>query len=73
VTQQKYAMDLYQRISVPTSAFVVHSGGIALLRHVGPDHRLRRRPSFPWSRRSAVHAADATLGILLYLVLFVLT
>lgn len=64
VTQQTYTMDLYQRIYVPTSAFFVHSGGIALLRHVGADHRLRSHPSFPWSRRSAVHAADATLGIL---------
>ncbi|WP_031102379.1 hypothetical protein [Streptomyces sp. NRRL S-146] len=58
------AVSLYRRFYVPTSTFFVHANAASLLRHVGKDNHLSERPSLPWTRRSAVHIADACMGIL---------
>ena len=34
------------------------------MRHVRADGKLRRRPAFPWTRRSAVRVADGCAGLL---------
>jgi len=44
------------------SHFFPHSSGFALIRHVRTDGKLRRRPAFPWARRSAVRIGCADLG-----------
>jgi hypothetical protein len=41
------------------SHFFPHSSGFALIRHVRTDGKLRRRPAFPWARRSAVRIGCA--------------
>jgi hypothetical protein len=58
------ASDLYHRVYIPLSTFVAHPSGMALLRHVASDDELSEAPSSIWSRRSALHAADACMGLL---------
>jgi hypothetical protein len=58
------ALDLYDRFYRPSSAYSVHGGGLALLRHVGEDGRLTRRPQRTWARRSPVRIADFCVGAL---------
>jgi hypothetical protein len=56
---------LYRRYYVPLSALYSHAGPLALSRHVHPcTNQIRRRPYAAWSRRSAVNAADAMVGLL---------
>ena len=58
------AVSLYQRFYIPTSTFFVHASPASLLRHVGPEGKLTDKPLVPWTRRSAVHIADACVGML---------
>ena len=58
------AVSLYRRFYVPTSALFVHTNAASLLRYVGRAGALRRRPSFPWVRQSAVRVSDACVGVL---------
>ncbi len=58
------AHSLYRRFYVPTSEFFVHANATSLLRHVLPDDQLSERPTFPWTRRSALHVCDACVAIL---------
>ncbi|MEU4498911.1 hypothetical protein AB0F96_37085 [Streptomyces sp. NPDC023998] len=58
------AVSLYRRFYVPTSALFVHVNAPSLLRHVGRDGKLTKRPSFPWTLRSVVRVSDACVGIL---------
>jgi hypothetical protein len=55
---------LYQAYYVPLSHFFVHANALTLTKHVGPDNKLRRRPAFPWARRSAARMADGCTGLL---------
>jgi hypothetical protein len=41
-----------------------HAYAFALMRHVRPDGTLRRRPDFPWVRRSAARMADGCAAVL---------
>ena len=53
--------DFYDKIST----LYIHSGPLALLRHVHPKkQRTRERPYSAWSKRSAVHMSDAMVGLL---------
>jgi hypothetical protein len=58
------ARSLYRRFYAPTSELFSHANAASLLRHVRPNGQIHDRPSFPWTRRSAIHASDACLGIL---------
>jgi hypothetical protein len=58
------ATRLYHAYYVPLSHLFARSYAFALMRHVEPDGTLRRRPGFPWARRSAVRMADGCLGLL---------
>ena len=64
VTGQGLAMDLYRRQYVPLSTFFAHANGLVLFRHVGTGGKLSEEPSYPWIRRSAVRACDASVGVL---------
>jgi hypothetical protein len=56
---------LYRRFYVPLSALYSHTRPMALSRYVHPrTNRTRRRPYAVSSRRSAVNAADAMVGLL---------
>lgn len=63
-TGRTAALDLYVRLYVPLSTCVAHPTGMALLRHVDRDQASVERPGPAWTRRAAVHGADACLGIL---------
>jgi hypothetical protein len=58
------ALSLYQRFYVPTSNFFVHANAGSLLRHVGADDKLTRRPGRAWTRCSPARVADTCTGIL---------
>jgi hypothetical protein len=58
----RVALDPYWRVYVPLSTCVAHPTGMALLRHVDRDQESIEKPSPAWTRRAAVHAADACLG-----------
>jgi hypothetical protein len=58
------AIQLYEGYYSALSHFFAHSSGFALMRHVRADGKLRRRPAFPWTRRSAVRIADGCVGLL---------
>lgn len=58
------AAKLYHSYYVPLSHLFTRSYGFALMRHVEPDGRIRRKPAFPWLRRSAVRMADGCVGVL---------
>jgi hypothetical protein len=58
------ARQLYDRAYRPLSSFFVHGTGLALLRHVDRNDRIREKASFPWAKRSAAHTSDACLGLL---------
>lgn len=58
------APDLYRRLYVPLSTCIAHPTGMALLRHVDPDRALVEKPGPTWTRRAALHAADACMAIL---------
>jgi len=55
---------LYNQLYRPLSTLFAHSRGLALLRHVGWDGKLKDRPDSPWVRRSAARTADACVGVL---------
>jgi hypothetical protein len=55
---------LYSDYYIPLSHFFAHPSAFTLMRHVGPDERLRRKPLSPWSRRSAVRLADCCTGLM---------
>lgn len=57
--------DLYLRLYAPLSTFFAHANGIAFLRHVRRGN-VRRKPMYPWLRRSPARTADACVGILAY-------
>ncbi|MBV9450767.1 MAG: hypothetical protein JO345_33240 [Streptosporangiaceae bacterium] len=58
------ARSVYRRLYAPLSNYTVHANGGTLLRHVGRDGKLRRRPSRAWGRRSPARAVDAATGLL---------
>ncbi len=58
------ATRLYHAYYVPLSHLFARPYAFALMRHVDPDGTLRRRPGFPWARRSAVRMADGCVGLL---------
>ncbi|HXW46103.1 MAG TPA: hypothetical protein VEL03_15050 [Streptosporangiaceae bacterium] len=58
------AARLYHAYYVPLSHLFARPYAFALMRHVGPDGSLQRRPYFPWARRSAVRMADGCVGLL---------
>jgi hypothetical protein len=58
------ATGLYQRYYVPLSHLFGHAYAFALMRHVGPDGSVHRRPAFPWVRRSAARMADGCTAVL---------
>jgi len=58
------ARSVYRCLYAPLSNFTVHASGVALLRHVCRDGRLRHRPSRTWNRRSPARVADAAAGFL---------
>lgn len=58
------AVQLYEGYYSALSHFFAHSSGFALIRHVRTDGKLRRRPAFPWVRRSAVRIADGCAGLM---------
>jgi hypothetical protein len=60
----KSARSIYRRLYVPLSNFTVHASGGTLLRHVGRNEKLTRRPSRSWNRRSPARIADAAAGLL---------
>jgi hypothetical protein len=57
-------LSLYERYYVPLSHFYAHPSGFALMRHVGPGGKLRRRPARAWARRSPARLADACAGFM---------
>jgi hypothetical protein len=63
-TGESSATEHYDRLYVPLSTFYSHASGGALLRHVKRDGKVADEPSNVWAARSAVHAADAAVGIL---------
>lgn len=58
------AVHLYEGYYSALSHFFPHSSGFALMRHVDAGGKLRRRPAFPWVRRSAVRITDGCVGLL---------
>jgi hypothetical protein len=60
----RVAGDLYDRYYRPASSLAMHSGGLALLRHVRPNDSVSRRPARSWARRLPARIADACLGAL---------
>jgi hypothetical protein len=60
----KAARSIYRRLYIPLSNYTVHANGGSLLRHVGRNGRLHRRPSRSWGRRSPARVADAATGLL---------
>jgi hypothetical protein len=58
------ATGLYHRYYVPLSHLFTHAYAFALMRHVRPDGTLRRRPAFPWVKRSAARMADGCTAVL---------
>ena len=56
---------LYADFYVQLSSLYIHGGPLALLRHVHSGTlKTRERPYSAWNRRSAVHLADAMVGLL---------
>ena len=55
---------LYERYYRLLSHFFAHPSAFALMRHVGPDRKLRRKPQSPWSRRSAARLTDTCTGLM---------
>jgi hypothetical protein len=55
---------LYSAYYTPLSTFFAHSGGLSLLRHVGPDHRITERPVAPWFHHSALNITDSSVALL---------
>jgi len=55
---------LYHTYYVPLSHMFSRSYAFALMRHIGPDGRLHRKPAFLWARCSAARIADACAGLL---------
>ena len=58
------AVNLYRRYYVSTSTFFVHTNAASLLRHVNWSDELAERPSFPWTRASAIRVTDFSVGFL---------
>ena len=58
------AANLYVAYYVPLSHFFAHASAFALMRHVRADDTLRKRPAFPWSRRSAARLGDGCAGLM---------
>lgn len=58
------ATGLYHRYYVPLSHLFTHAYAFGLMRHVRPDGTLRRRPAFPWVKRSAARMADGCTAVL---------
>jgi hypothetical protein len=63
-TGERTALDLYHRLYDPLSMLFVHSGAMALGRHVDPRNRVHDGPLKPWTNLAALRTADACLGIL---------
>jgi hypothetical protein len=55
---------LYHAYYLPLSHLFARPYAFALMRHVDPGGRLRRRPLFQWARCSAARVADACTGLL---------
>jgi hypothetical protein len=58
------ARSIYRRLYVPLSNYTVHANGGTLLRHVGRNGKLHRRPSRSSARRSPARVANAATGLL---------
>jgi hypothetical protein len=58
------AVSLYRRYYVPASTFFVHTNATSLLRHVDTNDQLTAKPSFPWTRQSALRISDGSVGLL---------
>jgi hypothetical protein len=58
------AAQLYDRVYRPLSSMYAHGSGLALSRHVAHDDTLRKKPLFPWARRSPSHTASTCVGLL---------
>ncbi|MFC1428509.1 hypothetical protein ACEZCY_35645 [Streptacidiphilus sp. N1-12] len=58
------AVSLYRRYYVPTSTFFVHTNAASLLRHVDKNEHLAAKPTFPWTRQSALRISDGSVGLL---------
>lgn len=58
------ARSVYRRLYVPLSNYTVHANGGTLMRHVGRNGKLHRRPSRAWGRRSPARTVDAATGLL---------
>jgi hypothetical protein len=58
------AVQLYEGYYAPLSHFFQHSSGFALMCHIRPGGKLRHRPAFPWTRRSAARIADGCAGLM---------
>jgi hypothetical protein len=58
------AVSLYRRYYVPASTFFVHTNAASLLRHVDANDHLTAKPSFPWTRQSALRISDGSVGLL---------
>jgi hypothetical protein len=62
------AMQLYEGYYAPLSHFFQHSSGFALMRYVRANGKLRHRPAFPWTQRSAVRVADCCAGYIAWAI-----
>ncbi|HUC07891.1 MAG TPA: hypothetical protein VMR96_07350 [Solirubrobacterales bacterium] len=63
-TGRSFARDIYEGLYKPLSIAVAHPTGLALLRHVDSDDRLKDTPTPAWTVRSARHTADACMAVL---------
>ena len=61
---QQGCTSIDRQLYVPLSNFTVHASGGTLLRHVGRNRKLARRPLRSWNRRSPARVADAAAGLL---------
>src|SRR5207248_178054 len=58
------ARRLYTGYYGPLSTLFVHANGFSLIRYVQRNGKLSARPRFPWVKRSAMHAVDASMALL---------
>jgi hypothetical protein len=60
----EFSFDTYRRIYVPLCEMFAHPTGVTLLRHVDSEGRIVSAPQKWWTRRAAVHTADACVAML---------
>jgi hypothetical protein len=58
------AAELYHDYYLPLSHLFTRAYAFSLMRFVDPQGRIRRQPTFPWAKRSAVRMTDGCVGLL---------